>query len=94
MNELLSFLCCELDCYLDELKGDRRGDVSRKRKMAVLALVWKNQTTTQIAMLLNKDKSTIRGIIKNSNLADYIEAKELVNKYDMWKNYSQTEKFS
>lgn len=94
MEKLLSFLCCELDCYLDEIKGDRRGKISKKRKLIVLALVWKNLTTTEIAEILSKDRSSIRTIVKNSSVFDYLEAKELLRKYEIWKNYTLQKKFS
>ena len=92
MKNLLGFVCAELDCYLDDLKGQCRGEMSKKRKLAVLSLVWKNATVTQIAELLNKDKSSIRTIVKNSNLGDYFKASQLVKKYEMWKNYTQDKK--
>ena len=94
MNELLSFLCCELDCYLDEIKGERRGETSKKRKLIVLVLVWKNLTVTEIAKILNKDKSSIRTIVKNSNVGDYFAAKELLRKYEMWKKCTLLQNFS
>jgi hypothetical protein len=94
IEEILSFVCCELDCYLDELKGTRRGEISKKRKLAVLVLVWKNLKKSEIAKILNKDVSSIKSIINNSNLADYIEAKELLRKYNMWKNYAQMQNYS
>lgn len=94
IEEILSFVCCELDCYLDELKGTRRGEISKKRKLAVLVLVWKNLTKSEISKILNKDVSSIKSIVNKSNLADYIEAKELLRKYDVWKKYTQLQNFS
>ena len=48
----------------------------------------------EIAKILNKDKSSIRTIVKNSNVGDYFAAKELLRKYEVWKKCTLLQNFS
>lgn len=84
MEQLLSFLCCELDCYLDELKGTRRGDVSVKRRVAILVLLLIGVKTRQIATLLHKNESSITTAKKIASFDEKLLAEKLLLNYYIW----------
>lgn len=84
MEQLLSFICCELNCYLDELKGTRRGDISVKRRVAILVLLLTGLKTKQIATVLNKNESSITTAKKIASFDEKLLAEKLLLNYYIW----------
>lgn len=86
MFQLLAYICCELDCYLDELKGNRRGSISSKRRVAIFALFYSGVKLNDIAQLLNKDRSSLNYAIKKATSTERALAENLLLNFSNWQN--------
>lgn len=90
----LNFLCSELKCYLDELKSDRRGDVSKKRKLIIIALSMYGLDKSEICKLLNKDYSSVYQALKKIKPEDTEEVALLTQKFNDWEKNVYNKLFS
>lgn len=86
MFQLLAYICCELDCYLDELKGNRRGNVSSKRRVAILALFYSGVKLNDIAQLINKDRSSLNYALKQATSTERALAENILLNFSNWQN--------
>ena len=86
MNKLLGYTCAELNCYLDDLKGSKRSDISRKRKIATLVLMLSGMEWNEIATLLNKDRSTLQEAEKKADFHDKALAEAIYLNFWNWVN--------
>ena len=86
MNRLLGYTCAELNCYLDDLKSSKRSEVSRKRKIATMVLRLSGMSWKEIAVLLNKDRSTLQEAEKKADYNDRMLAEAIYLNFWNWVN--------
>lgn len=92
--QLLNFTCSVLNCYLDEIKGERRGDVSKKRRITALVLLLGGLSKTEISMLLNKNLSSVCQSLKNITEEERLKAVLIIKGYQEWKKCVEKDFFN
>lgn len=94
MEKLLSFICAELDCYLDEIRSNCRGKISKKRKILILVLIYCGYSLSEISKAIFKDISSINYAHKSASLEDKQTAFLIISRYNKWKKYVDNQNFS
>lgn len=94
MDKLLGFICSVLDCYFDELKSERRGEISKKRRIAILVLFCVGYKKSEISRILNKNLSSVCEALKNVSPEERIQAFTITKGYQEWKKCVENDFFN
>lgn len=94
MEKLLSFICAELDCYLDEIRSNCRGKISKKRKILILVLIYCGYSLSEISKAIFKNISSINLAHKSASEEEKQIAFTIIENYKNWLKYVDKTNFS